>query len=125
MRPVEWNKICRKDWLKNMPELIYKLANEYGFYYNKLYNKVNDINTIIAKNDKKGIRSRINVCYECNNTNAYWYLVVYTKKRISVYKCLEYKLNENYANIKRFIKKFSDAYEKGKEDRFEREINSV
>ena len=124
MRPIHRFGISRKDWLKKLPDLIYKLSNEYGFYYNKMYNKVNDVNTIIAKNDKKGIKSRINVYYEATNTNAYWYLVVYTKKHITTYKCLEYKVNENYANIKRFIKKFSDAYIKGKEERFERDISN-
>ena len=127
MRPIEWNSICRKDWLKNLPDVIYKLSNEYGFYYNGIYNHIKSIDDTLAKNETKGTRSRINlyVADTKENLPAMWYLVIYTKRYIKVYKCNEYKRNENYANIKRFVKKFTNAYKKGKEERFDREISDA
>lgn len=123
MKKREWIITSRKEWLKDMPDLIYKLTDEYGFYYNKSYNRIKDIDKILDKNEK--IRGRINVYVLETETTQIWYLVCYTKNFIKIHKCTEYCVGENWANVKRFITKFTKAYELAKNERFEREIRNV
>lgn len=123
-RPIRWITISRKEWLKELPKLVKTLSYNYGFYYNEHYNHILDIDDILAKNDKKKVKGRINVYVADTKLDKepVWYMVIYTKHYIKVYKCLEYTRTESYANIKRFIKKFTDAYKAGKNERFDREI---
>lgn len=107
-RKVEFHKKTRKEWLKEMPELIKKLVSGYNFYYGDTYSR-------IKKDIKEHVLSKANknshkICVYTQDTR--WFLVVYAKKCISIYYCDEYTYSTNeWRNIKRFLNKFNLAYE--------------
>ena len=107
-RKVEFHKKTRKEWLKEMPELIKTLVSGYKFYYSGTYSRIkNDIKEhVLNKADKNSHK----ICLYTKD--ARWFLVIYAKKCISIYYCDEYVYSDKeWPNIKRFIKKFNLAYE--------------
>lgn len=108
--------ISRKDWLKDMPELIKKLKLNYNFYYsnwrNGLYYTISKpITEVVVRNTKKCAHQI--VLYRNKDTNDF-YLVVFSKKNPTIYQCLEYPAGYNmpaYQSVKRFMNKFKLAYE--------------
>ena len=113
---IEFVKESREQWLKYIPTVINRLAKDYNFYYSGNINKIKkDILYIIKENYDKN-RHKI-VLYQTSDKTRL-FLVVYAKKRVSIYYCTEYeyKLDENNHNrnqwtaVKRFMKKFDLAY---------------
>lgn len=113
---IEFVKESREQWLKYIPTVINRLAKDYNFYYSGNINKIKkDILDIIKENYDKN-RHKI-VLYQTSDKTRL-FLVVYAKKRVSIYYCTEYeyKLDENNYNrnqwtaVKRFMKKFDLAY---------------
>lgn len=120
--------IGRKEWLKEIPDKIKTLKKGYNFYFNCSFaNITNNIKEVAQKNY---IKNKHKIVLYNNRKSQDWYLVVYAKKCISIYWCSEYKYPQNiiytdeYGNptgttgnhsqwsaIKRFINKFSLAYE--------------
>lgn len=96
---IEYIQKNKEEWLSEMPELIYRLVFGYNFWYSKSYTGF-----IRLKNDN--IEQFINKHYERRRHtiglytfNDHWVLIVFAKKKVSVYYIIE--------NIKRdFIKKF-------------------
>lgn len=118
--------VTRKEWLKDIPEKIRTLKKGYNFYFSCTF--VNITNRIIDVVQKNYIKNKHKIVLYYNKTVQNWYLVVYAKKCITIYLCKEYKYppqiymtehgmttspadRNKWAAIKRFIKKFSLAYE--------------
>lgn len=96
-------KLTKDEWLKEMPELIYKLKKEYGFYYSGCFRISKDILEII-KNKKH--KHKI-VVY---NHNQRFFFVIYRKNDTVIYFTNEYRDDKNWNRIRYFEKKFSRAY---------------
>lgn len=123
---IVFQKRTRKEWLKEIPEIIYKLVSNYNFYYNGEYiHKVNNIEEVVKNNYEKN-RHKI-VLYQSKNENQV-YLVVYSKKTVTIYYTNEYEYKESnayyideygeickefnknrVASIRRFMNKFNLA----------------
>lgn len=139
---INFVKKTRKEWLKEMPEVIYNLKKNYNFYWNGGGPSIikNEITDIINKNYNKN-RHKI-ILYQKDRRQVY--LVVYAKKTVTVYYCNEYAYEQNityvdidgepigvtgnasqWAAIKRFMKKFDLAYEKAvkETEQWEKEFN--
>lgn len=92
---IVFQKRTRKEWLKEIPEVIYKLVSGYNFYYNGEYiHKVNNIEDVVKSNYEKN-RHKI-VLYQSKNENQV-YLVVYSKKTVTIYYTNEYEYKERNA----------------------------
>lgn len=141
---IEFKKKTRKEWLKEMPEIIYNLKKNYNFYYGKRPIEIKrDIIDIVEENYDKN-RHKI-ILYKTKNRELLsLYLVVYAKKTVTIYYCLEYRYEQDiiftdidgtptgqtgnknqWACIKRFMKKFDLAYEKAVKERTECSISNL
>lgn len=108
-------KLTREKWLKEMPELIYKLKKDYNFYYNRHYNFITK--DIIELTNKSKLTHRI-VLYTKDQR---FFLVVYSKKGPSIYYTDDY-VTSKWPVIRYFIRKFVKFYDKADKDRFEEEF---
>ena len=113
---------CDRDkWLKEIPDIIYKLKKDYNFImryggmfgYTCIHN-FESIEDYISKKHSKNIHKMI--IYRSDGLR--YYLVVYSKKNPTVYICDAYKSGDDncWIRVKRFIKKFYDAYDKAKKE---------
>ena len=139
---IEFKKQTRKEWLKEMPDVIYRLKKDYNFYYscNRPALIKKEITEIINKGYERN-RHKI-VLYQRERRQVY--LVVYAKKTVTVYYCNEYAYEQDlqyvdldgkptgstgnknqWAAIKRFMKKFYLAYEKAVKERIECSISNL
>lgn len=112
---IKFEKRTRKEWLNEMPEMINKLVKNYNFYYSGGYISTfkGEITDLVTKKYKKN-RHKI-VLYQ-NEKMTQVYLVVYSKKTITVYYTNDYDYNSTnnknrYSSLKRFMKKFCLANE--------------
>jgi len=104
------NNLDKEAWLKEIPELIYKLKLNYNFYYSCFYARINkDIIEIVNKAKHK---HKI-ILYNKNNR---FFLVVYKKNKTDIYCTTEYKNDTNNSRIRYFVKKFERAYKKAEHD---------
>lgn len=124
-KEIKFEKRTRKEWLKDMPDVIYRLVYGYRFYfcrpylgYSKISSEISDF--VIKKYKDK----RHCISLYVNKTGTQWYLVVYAKNKITIYYTNEYSPTENWGNIKRFIKKFSTAADKANEERAWNQLSS-
>ena len=139
---IEFKKKTRKEWLKEMPEVIYNLKKNYNFYYScdRLSIIKKEITEVINKGYERN-RHKI-VLYQRERRQVY--LVVYAKKTVTVYYCNEYAYEQDiqyvdldgkptgttgnknqWASIKRFMKKFDLAYEKAVKEKIECSISNL
>lgn len=105
--------LSRKEWLKEIPEIIHNLKKNYNFDYDSTFYKLLKIpiQDKMQKDFKKNAHKI--VLYKSAGKENIFYLSVYSKKNPKVYVCDEYK-NEGWNTwiaIKRFLKKFDLAYE--------------
>ena len=112
-------RIKRKDWLKEMPNLIKMLKINYGFYFSGEYARTQRRIQDLVK--EKYSKNRHKIILYTNYED--WYLVVYTKKNTKIYWCPDYK-GDSWRNIRYFEKKFRLAYEEAVRCLQERELRS-
>ena len=104
-------ELTKEQWLKEMPELIYKLKKDYNFYYpGFIVRTTKDILEVI--NPKKH-KHKI-ILYRRNQR---FFLVVYRKNDTIIYYTNEYKNDTNWNRIRWFEKKFNRAYKKAESER--------
>lgn len=96
----------KEEWLKEIPELIYKLKLNYNFYFSGYYATIKKDILEIIKNPKH--RHKIAI-YNKNNR---FFLVVYRKGSPDIYVCTEYKNDDNNNRISYFMRKFRKSYKK-------------
>lgn len=105
---IELNK---EQWLKNMPELIYKLKKDYNFYYpGFIIRTTKDILEVI--NPKKH-KHKI-ILYRRGQR---FFLVVYRKKDTVIYFTNEYRNDTTWNRIRYFENKFNRAYKRAESER--------
>lgn len=112
---VTITKLTRKEWLKKIPEIIYKLKKDYNFDYESYYKHYTLVKIPIQDKMQKDFKKNAHkiVLYKSAGRDNIFYLSVYSKKNPKVYVCDEYT-NEGWNTwiaIKRFLKKFDLAYE--------------
>jgi hypothetical protein len=96
--------LTKEEWLQDIPELIYNLKKNYGFYYNGFQIRITkDILEVI--NPKKH-KHKI-VLYRRGQR---FFLVVYRKNDTIIYFTNEYVNDKNWNRIRYFEKKFNRAY---------------
>lgn len=113
---------CDRDkWLKVLPDIIYKLKKEYNFrmYSTGLFgytciHKFESIEEFVSKKHSKNTHKMI--LYRSDGLR--YYFVIYSKKNPTVYICDAYKSGDTncWNRVKRFIKKFYDAYDKAEKE---------
>lgn len=109
-KEISMTPVSKEVWLKEMPELIYKLKKDYGFYYSGGFCRIQkDILEVINKNKHK---HKI-VLYRRNQR---FFLVVYRKSGPVIYFTNEYVDDKNWNRIKYFEKKFNRAYKRAEKE---------
>lgn len=103
-------QLTKEQWLKDIPELIYKLKKNYGFYYSGFPIKITKDILDIIKNSKN--KHKI-VLYRSGQR---FFLVLYTKNSPSIYFTNEYRNDDNWNRIRYFEKKFSRAYKRAEKE---------
>ena len=84
-REIKWYKLTRKEWLEQVPEIVYTLRKRYGFYMSFSYvYKIKDLQTYITKSQN---RHKMIFCQDRNNR---YYFIIFAKNFISVYYSIEY-----------------------------------
>lgn len=124
MRPIIFHQQTKEEWLKDIPELIKLLSNEYNFYWSKLYHHIasQDIKTFL---EKKKDNYNHKMCVYVVKDSVYFF-VVFCKNKIDVYY-----LKDNYLDtegkVYYFMKKWKAYYEKEYEDTSfnEEEVNTL
>lgn len=108
-RDLNYKRLNKKEWLKDMPDLIELLKRDYDFYYSGMYSHIVHISDLMAKKRKAKLYKghKINLYEDINGT---WYLVVYKKYNIDIYFTYDY-INSNWNRIHYFINKFKKRYE--------------
>lgn len=102
--------MTKEEWLNDIPEMIYKLKKNYGFYYSGFYCNINkDILEVI--NPKKH-KHKV-VLYRRDQR---FFLVVYRKNDQIIYFTNEYVGDTNWNRIRYFEKKFSRAYKRAERE---------
>lgn len=99
----------KERWLTEMPELIYKLKKEYGFYYSGWYSNIRR-NIFEVINDKKNLKNRHRIVLY--HHKGMFYLVVYRKKDTIIYETGEYYHDTKWNRVKYFTNKFEKFYAK-------------
>ena len=103
-------QLTKEEWLQDIPELIYKLKKEYGFYYSGFHTRITkDILEVI--NPKKH-KHKI-VLYQRGQR---FFIVVYRKNDTIIYFTNEYVNDKNWNRVRYFEKKFSRAYCRAERD---------
>lgn len=98
--------LTKEEWLKEMPELIYKLKKEYGFYFSGYYSIIRKDILDVVKPEKH--KHKI-IIYRRGQR---FFLVVYKKNDFDVYYTNEYVKDTSWNRINYFLKKFNSAYKK-------------
>lgn len=107
-------RLSKEEWLKDIPELIYKLKLNYNFYFSGLYSTINRDILDIIKNPKHKHKIAI------YNKDKRFFLVIYKKSSPDIYYCNEYKESKQ-STINYFMRKFRKSYQKAEED-YERKL---
>lgn len=97
-------KLTKDEWLRDMPEMIYRLKKDYGFYFSGF--SCNIKKDILEAINPKKHRHKI-VLYRRDQR---FFLVVYRKNDQVIYFTNEYVDDKNWNRIRYFEKKFSRAY---------------
>ena len=101
--------LTNEEWFKDMPELIYKLKKNYGFYYSGHYTSITrHIKDVL--NPKKH-KHKI-ILYE---NNKIFYLVVYRKSGPNVYYTDIFR-DSSWRRIYAFINLFKQEYNRAERD---------
>ena len=101
--------LSKEEWLRDIPELIYKLKKDYGFYYSGFKTHISkDILEVI--NPKK--HNHKIVLYENNKT---FYLVVYRKAGTDIYYTDIFR-DSSWRRIYSFITFFKKEYERAERE---------
>ncbi len=84
-REIRWYKLTRKEWLEQVPEVVYTLRKKYGFYmsFAQVY-RIKDLEPYITKSEN---RHKMIFCQDSVNR---YYFIVFAKNFISVYYSSEY-----------------------------------
>lgn len=98
--------LTKDEWLRDIPELIYKLKKDYGFYFSGYYSVIKKDILDAIKPDKH--KHKI-VCYRRGQR---FFLVVYKKNDFDIYYTNEYVNDTSWNRINYFLKKFTRAYRK-------------
>ena len=106
-------QLTKEEWFKDIPELIYKLKKNYGFYYSGQYASITRRITDVL--DPKKHDHKI-VLYE---NNKIFYLAVYRKSGPIVYYTDVFRDDSNWRRIYAFINLFKQEY-----NRAERELEN-
>ena len=102
-------KLTKEEWLTKVPELIYKLKKDYGFYFSGMYSCISkDILEAVNPNKHK---HKI-MLYKRNQR---FFLVVYMKNGYDIYYTNEYINDTSWNRVRYFLKKFQRAYDKAEE----------
>jgi len=118
MRPILFYPQTKEQWLKDIPELIKLLSNEYEFYWSKLYHHIasEDIKTFLEKK-KDSYTHRM--CVYVVRDSVYFF-VVFCRNNIKVYY-----LKDNYLDtegkVTYFMNKWKRYYENEKDTSFDEE----
>lgn len=105
--------LTKEEWLTEIPELIYKLRKEYGFYYSGWSCNIRRSIFEVIK-DKKNLKNRHRIVLYQNNQN--FYLVIYRKNDTVIYETGEYHYDTKWNRISYFTKKFKKYYDKATEE---------
>lgn len=97
-------QLTKEEWLHDMPELIYKLKKNYGFWFSGF--RVRITKDILEAINPKKHKHKI-VLYQRGQR---FFLVVYRKNDSVIYFTNEYEADKNWNRIRYFEKKFSRAY---------------
>lgn len=128
-RAIKFKRIYtdKKKWTKDISDIIYQLRFGYNFYYTQgpIINR--DILEVIYKNGKKHFHK---IILYWNSDRDNYFLVVYKKKEIDIYKLTDdYSISNNpttrYKGAKYFMKKFYESYEKAGTAKQEQEFNEI
>ena len=103
-------KLTKEEWLTEMPDLIYKLKKDYGFYYSGFPVRISKDILEIIKNPKN--KHKV-VLY---NKDQKFFLVVYRKNDCVIYYTTEYMEDEKWNRISYFTKKFKKFYTKAEKE---------
>lgn len=106
--------LTKEEWLKEMPELIYRLKLNYNFYFSGYYSNIKRDILDIVKNPKN--KHKIAVYAK---DNRFW-LVVYRKGSPDIYYVSEYKKDVKTSRISYFMRKFRKSYKKAEAEYEER-----
>lgn len=99
-------KLTKEEWLNVVPETIYKLKKNYGFYYSCFPCRITK--DILEITEKSKHKHKI-VLYHRGQR---YFLVIYRKNDYDILFTNEYTEDKNYNRQRYFIKKFSRAYHK-------------
>ena len=106
--------LTKEEWLKEMPELIYRLKLNYNFYFSGYYSNIKRDILDIVKNPKNKHKIAIYA-----KDNRFW-LVVYRKGSPDIYYVSEYKKDAKKSRISYFMRKFRKSYKKAEAEYEER-----
>lgn len=99
-------KLTKEEWLSVVPETIYKLKKNYGFYYSGFPCRITKDILEITNNSKH--KHKI-VLYHRGQR---WFFVIYRKNDFDIYFTNEYAEDKNFNRQSYFLKKFKRAYKK-------------
>lgn len=99
-------KLTKEEWLNTVPETIYKLKKNYGFYYSCYPCRITKDILEIASNSKH--KHKV-VVYTRGQR---YFFVIYRKNDFDIYFTNEYVNDKNYNRQSYFLKKFKRAYKK-------------
>ena len=102
--------LTKEQWLEEIPELIYKLKKDYGFYYSGFPVRITKDILEIIKNPKN--KHKI-VLY---NKDQKFFVVVYRKNDSVIYYTTEYIKDQKWNRISYFTKKFKKFYDKAERE---------
>ena len=112
---IKYYKLSKKDFLSEVPLIVYKLRYDYKFYFIERYIPINKpLYDVIERKYDRNIHKII--AYKMSNL--IW-VVVYTNKFVSVYYCEE---SYNYTNL---MKKLKCWYNKANEDLESKEMEEI
>ena len=99
-------KLTKDEWLSEMPELIYMLKKDYGFYYSGFPCRITKDILEVASNKKHKHKL---ILYQSEKR---FFLVVFRKNDSVIYYTEEYSKDENWNRIRYFENKFKKYYDK-------------
>lgn len=102
--------LTKEQWLSEIPDMIYKLKKDYGFYYSGFPVRITKdiLDVINTKKHKHKI-----VLY---GKDQKYFLVVYRKNDTVIYYTTEYIKDSRYNRISYFTKKFKKFYNKAEKE---------
>lgn len=109
----------RKDWTKEIPELVYKLKHDYNFYYNDLCILIDK--PLIDIINKNGHKHHHKILLYFNLEEDTYYLTIYKKYSIDTYVLKHYSAAKHYLSRYRtaqtWIHKIKELYDKAAQEK--------